>query len=151
MIRLHALAVVCLLAALGCTGNTNGNDLGILEPGCRTPSACYKIGADCPCDRADVNNATCKVCDPLTAVNDTCYCSLGQACTEASLVCVGRAPTTCLGEGARCLPVGGSCATSGGGDPPQLVGTGPGGSLEPRCQYVDDVCCPGVIDMAAPD
>jgi hypothetical protein len=59
------------------------------------------------------------------------------------MVCVGTGPF-CGGIGARCMPKGGSCGSSGG-DPPQLVPTtGVGPALEPHCQYVDDVCCPGV-------
>jgi hypothetical protein len=43
--------------------------------------------------------------------------------------------------------------------PPQLVGAnGDGGALEPRCAFVDDVCCPGAlpdgganVDQSIPD
>jgi hypothetical protein len=141
------LAVTLAIAPGGCSSTNIDSDLGVVEPGCRAASACFKLGADCPCARGDVSSATCRVCDPTTS---TCFCGVGTACIEPDQVCTGRATSLCPGTGARCLPVGHSCA-SGGGDPPQLVGTGPNGTLQPRCQYTDDVCCPGTLDMSVPD
>ena len=64
------------------------------------------------------------------------------ACLETPQACVGRG-VFCGGSGARCLPAGEACTTAGG-DPPQLIPTGgTGPSLEPHCEFVDDVCCPG--------
>jgi hypothetical protein len=64
-------------------------------------------------------------------------------CLETAQACQGRG-MFCGGTGARCLAAGTACSTSGG-DPPQLVpSTGVGPALEPHCQFVDDVCCPGV-------
>jgi hypothetical protein len=66
-------------------------------------------------------------------------------CLEVAQACVGRG-VVCPGSGARCLPSGSMC-TSSGGDPPELVPTGATGpALEPHCQFVDDVCCPGALD-----
>ena len=109
--------------------------------------ALNKLGGGTSDTNLDAGIVSCKVCDPTV---QTCYCALTTQCIEASSVCTGRAITTCLGAGARCLPARSKCSTSGG-DPPQLVGTGANGALEPRCQYVDDVCCPGVFDLGTPD
>jgi len=132
----------------GCTSSTVGTDLGIVEPGCRAPSACYKTGADCRCGRSDVEGG-CKACDP-NAVD--CVCAVGTRCMQAAAVCVGRAPSTCDGVGARCMPVGTTCATPMSGAPPQLVAASSGAALEPHCTFLDDVCCPGVItDLGVAD
>jgi hypothetical protein len=149
---LRARALVPLLVAVaavvagGCSSTTVGTDLGIVEPGCKTPSACYRLGADCPCGRGDVDTV-CKACDPNVQV---CICDTGTACLQSTAVCVGRSATVCSGVGARCLPVGSSCASGMSGAPPQMVGSG--ASLAPRCAFVDDVCCPGVVvDLGASD
>jgi hypothetical protein len=136
-------AMLCLaFCALACSSSTSGTDLGVVEPGCRAPSACYKLGADCACARGDVESS-CRVCDPRT---QDCICPAGSQCRDAATVCVGRAAAVCQGTGARCLPAGASCATAMSGSPPQLVGTGAMGGLEPRCAFVDDVCCPGLTE-----
>ena len=146
---LRAALLACALVA-ACGSSTVGTDLGLVEPGCRAPDDCYKTGVDCACARGDVATACLVVCaTPETG----CICPSGTRCVEAATVCVGRAATTCPGVGARCLPGPmASCATSGG-EPPQLVGTGPGGALEPHCAFTDDVCCPGVeaMDLGVPD
>jgi hypothetical protein len=69
-------------------------------------------------------------------------------CLETPQAFIGRGPV-CNGAGARCLPAGASCtqADMAGSEPPQLVGYSDGGAtLEPRCQFTDDVCCPGTDD-----
>lgn len=146
---LFACSACCALAlGLGCSSSTAGTDLGVVEPGCRAPSGCYKTGADCPCTRGDVD-VTCRVCDPRT---QDCICPAGTQCRDSATVCVGRAASTCPGAGARCLPAGTSCTSAMSSSPPQLVGTGVMGTLEPRCAFVDDVCCPGLIeDLGAVD
>jgi hypothetical protein len=35
-----------------------------------------------------------------------------------------------------------------GGDPPEQVAVA-GPALEPRCAFVDDVCCPGTLPLDA--
>jgi hypothetical protein len=156
MLRAAVAVIGIALLAAACSDSNANTDLGVVEPGCRTPSACWKVGSDCACARGQLGavpgtdmagTTSCMVCDPTV---QTCYCPLTTQCIDSASVCTGRATSTCLGAGARCLPVHSKCTTSGG-NPPQLVGTGPAGALEPRCQYVDDVCCPGTLDMAVPD
>lgn len=157
----HELLFASLLSIAACVGactsSTVGTDLGIVEPGCRAPSACYKTGADCKCNRSDVEG-DCKVCDPN--VKD-CICdpggdrdlgTPGARCLSAAAICVGRSPMTCAGVGARCLPVGMACSTPMSGAPPQLIAASSGAALESHCTYLDDVCCPGtVVDLGATD
>ena len=133
-----------LLPAAGCTATDIGSDLGIVESGCRAPSACYKLGTDCGCARADVLSATpsCRTCDPRI---EPCTCSSANQCLSEANVCVGRQALRCEGVGARCLPAGQSCA-SAGGVPPNQVGSGTSATLEPHCAYTDDVCCPGAVN-----
>ena len=160
-IALSLVVGMCMITYVtGCSSADLGSDFGVVEPGCRTPSGCYTTGVDCPCHRSDVHGSpgilpSCEsACDTSTGI--TCVCNLGNEdegvltrCQEPATVCVGRAATTCEGLGARCLAVGGSCASAEQGTPPNKVGTGLGGTLEARCPYVDDVCCSGTI--AAPD
>lgn len=156
--RLGALVAFSVVFALalglyisGCTTGDIGNDLGLLEPGCRTPSACFVTGTSCDCRYGSVfgTSPSCRACIAVGDVSCTCNADGGntQACIEPEEVCVGRAPSTCDGVGARCLhaSLGQTCAMSGVGDPPDQVATGAGGTLEQRCPYVDDVCCPGTI------
>jgi hypothetical protein len=147
---LRALALVPLLSAVvagGCSSSTTGTDLGIVQPGCKAPSACYRLGADCRCNRSDVDTTVCKACDPNMQV---CICDPGTACLEAAAVCVGRSPMVCSGVGARCLPSGSSCESGMSGVPPQLVGSG--ANLAPHCPFADDKCCPGiVVDLGPSD
>ncbi|HEX4460127.1 MAG TPA: hypothetical protein VIA18_19245 [Polyangia bacterium] len=71
-------------------------------------------------------------------------------CQEPQMLCVGRGPV-CTGGGAHCLPAG-SSDCSADGDPPQLVPVDGQPTLEPRCQYTDDVCCPGTeLDAGIPE
>jgi hypothetical protein len=153
-----SLAAIVVAGVAGCPATTTGTDGGVSSSQCQAPSACWVIGPQCDCVRA--NLAACKVCDPTTT---TCECSAivldggTVECTQPADVCIGRSPTVCPGRGARCLPAGSSCETVPDGgtqnplaSPPQLVakpGTGGDGGappeLEPRCPFVDDVCCPG--------
>jgi hypothetical protein len=152
------LPLIALAAAfglsLGCSSSTLGTDLGIVQPGCRAPSACFLV--DCACNRGDVTATdmgapACRACDPNAQF---CICEndvdLGaaQVCIEAATLCVGKSTLVCSGTGARCLPKGSTCATSGG-DPPQLIANGM--NLEPHCQYADDTCCPGAADLGVSD
>jgi hypothetical protein len=136
------LLLFSLIAA--CSNSDAGTDFGVVEPGCRAPSACYLTGADCSCRRGELETA-CKVCDPNL---QDCICQTGQVCTQGPNVCVGRAITVCGGVGARCLPAGSTCASSGG-IPPTLIGQTDGGTLEAHCAFVDDVCCPGDVNADA--
>jgi hypothetical protein len=140
-------AVLAAMAAgCGSTATTvPGSDAGVILPGCRAPSACYKV--NCPCTRDAIDGELCRACDPRTSPGLTCDCvALESDCLETVQVCVGRGDR-CMGTGARCLPVGSSCMMSGG-VPPQVVSTtvGPadaGPSTETRCPYTDDICCTG--------
>jgi hypothetical protein len=147
------LALLALVGLGACdssttTTTTNMTDAGVVGAGCRAPSACW--AALCPCARASLE-ADCLKCDPAAQPGAVCLCSdyAGSLCLGETQLCVGRAPSVCPGRGARCLPVGQTCS-----DPvvseeaaPQLVPTGAtdGGApmFEPRCAYIDDVCCPG--------
>jgi hypothetical protein len=147
MARLLSIALAAAFGlSLGCSASTLGTDLGIVQPGCRIPSACYVV--DCPCNRGDVygpdggQGGPCKACNPDVQF---CICPLDQMCIEPPTVCVGKSQQLCGGVGARCLPAGASCATGGTGTAPQLIANSANGALlEPHCQYVDDVCCAGV-------
>jgi hypothetical protein len=136
-----ALAVGALVVAAGACGSTiTVPDQGIILTGCTTPAACYTL--DCACSRAGL--ASCVVdamCDdPLDKT--TCRCPAGSQCLETAQACVGKGPP-CSGVGALCVPAGSSC-TSGNGNPPMLVPSDMGTvSLESRCQFTDDTCCPG--------
>jgi hypothetical protein len=142
---LVSLAWLVFSFTSGCTNTALTNDGGQIASGCRYPSACYSLS--CACTQASLAGE-CKVCDPATApASAPCDCKAfdaGYACLEPSQVCVGRAPTVCAGTGARCLPAGATCDTSGG-VPPQRVSvvraTGP--TVEAHCALVDDVCCMG--------
>jgi len=144
---------LAIIQSSGCASTDVGSDLGVVESGCRAPSACYRVGVDCACARADL--VSCRTCDPrveplgCTCTSDVSYPDLAgggfaTSCVSEANVCVGRQAATCDGVGARCLPTGGSCASSGGA-PPNLIGNGLG-ALEPHCAYTDDVCCPGVLN-----
>jgi hypothetical protein len=85
----------------------------------------------------------------VTDSNGICNCpavddmgTLSQ-CLEPSQACVGRG-VFCGGAGALCVPAGASCsASTPGAAPPMLIPTVGMPMLEPHCQFVDDVCCPG--------
>ena len=158
------------LFAVGCTTTTTTTDLSVIPSGCRQPSSCWNTS--CGCLRADVEGGGCMLCDPTRQTTLTCDCTTfdgGAMCSEPAQVCIGRGPV-CLGTGARCLPatrpadagtIPSTCADEGG-DPPQMVPIGGGDDAgpgsEPRCAFVDDVCCPGTIpdggdniDQSIPD
>ncbi len=149
-------AAASLVAAAGACGSSiTVPDQGVIVSGCQFPAACYL--PSCSCSRASLNadydpnmapNA-CRV--PAVCSNPadltTCNCPAGDMslsvggmlvetqCLEPAQVCVGRG-VLCSGPGARCAPAGGGCA---GSDPPMLVPVS-GPSLEPHCQFTDDVC-----------
>jgi hypothetical protein len=155
-----AAAAAALVIAAGACGSTIAvPDQGIVVNGCQAPGQCFL--QTCSCKRTELSSC---VVDPFCSTpsdRTTCNCvpypvdsDLGvptdmgvpTQCLETAQACVGRGDF-CGGAGARCLPVGSSC-TQSGGDPPMLVSTlsmGDGGvpTLEPHCQFVDDVCCPG--------
>ncbi|MEO6952190.1 MAG: hypothetical protein ABI321_10275 [Polyangia bacterium] len=159
-IALSLVVGMCMITYVtGCNSADLGSDFGLVEPGCRTPSGCFTGGVDCPCHRSDVFGSpgilpSCESsCNTSTGIS--CVCNINNkdagvitTCQEAANVCVGRAASTCDGVGARCLAVGGSCSGSDTGAPPNKVGTGLNGTLEARCPYVDDVCCPGTMPAA---
>ncbi|MDB4964478.1 MAG: hypothetical protein JWN44_167 [Myxococcales bacterium] len=145
------LAALALVAGVSACGSTIAvPDQGVIVTGCQKPGLCYRN--DCPCSRATLSTPACvidSVCtDPLDQT--TCNCPVvievdgGNAatsrCLETAQACVGRGPV-CAGVGASCVAPGAGCVS--GGTPPMLV-SGIGATLEPRCQLVDDVCCPGV-------
>jgi hypothetical protein len=151
-----SLAALVVGGVAGCPTTTTGTDAGASTSACTAPSACWLVGPQCDCVRGNLD--ACKVCDPATGA--TCECTrfndggapeAAAVCTQPSSVCIGRSPTVCPGRGARCLPAGSSCAAVPDGgtqnplaSTPQLVPKGDGGvELEPRCPFVDDVCCPG--------
>src|SRR5262249_23950564 len=139
------------ITAEGCGDTTAGADFGVVEPGCRAPSACYKLGS--PCQRGDVDS-TCLVFYPplpLTSFgsnpNPDARPGVVRTCPQAGPA--GRGPV-CAGLNARCVPTGAGC-DSAGATAPQLV-QGAGGALEARCAFVDDQCCPGlVLDFSVSD
>jgi hypothetical protein len=161
----HAFSIVLMGLSLGfgCNPTTTTTDLAVVPPGCRLPSKCWSPSS-CDCTRGSVVGASpgsCLVCDP--ALTDPsiqqCDCSgdLGLVCLEPARLCVGRGPV-CTGTGARCIAhgvdLGVAGCTGASGDPPMMVPIPTDGGLpesEPRCAYVDDVCCPGVLDMSVPD
>lgn len=157
-IALSLVVGMCMITYVtGCSSADLGSDFGVVEPGCRAPSGCFATGVDCPCNRSDVFHAaggvaTCESSCVTAESSRTCVCNIDNLdagiitrCLEPQVVCVGRAATTCDGVGARCLAKGGSCSSTDPGAPPNQVGTGLGGTIEARCAYVDDVCCPGTI------
>ena len=155
-IALSLVVGMCMITYVaGCNSADLGSDFGAVEPGCRAPSGCFSTGIDCACNRSDVfpsagGIAVCESACVTAESSRTCICNLDNLdagvitrCQTPQAVCVGRAATTCEGVGARCLPKGGSCVATDPGSPPNQVGTGLHGSLEARCAYADDVCCPG--------
>ncbi len=146
-------AAMALVAAAGACGSIiQIPDQGVVVLGCRAPAYCYVAGS-CSCTRKDATpGGSCTV--PIVQVNpldpSTWVCPANAVCLETVQACVGRGPV-CDGVGARCLPAGASCRSSGG-DPPQMVGYSDGGAtLEPRCAFTDDVCCPGLEDGGTSD
>lgn len=163
--------VLALVLAAGCGNAINNVDAAIGQAAnCMAPSACYAVDgrgrATCSCRRAEVSQPVsgasgCVLAAviPLGADGGIFECPMGAACLEPAQACVGRAPAICPGAGAYCLPAGSSCAAAAFGDPPDLVGASGGAadagpSTEPRCAFVDDVCCPGMpppIDLGGLD
>lgn len=149
---LAAAATAALLAATGACGSViTIPDQGIIVTGCQLPAQCYR--SDCACARASLSS--CVV--PCTQTNptdpSTCYCmgipmptpqdmntELPVECIETAQACVGRG-VFCGGSGALCQQGGTTC--DGSGVPPQLIPTMGMPSLEPHCQFTDDVCCAG--------
>ena len=145
-----ATAAALVAAAGACGSIISVPDQGIIVTGCQMPSQC--IASDCTCTRA-LTNCTTPCMDTTSGDPSTCFCMsvprptpqdmaarVDTFCLETSMACVGRGPL-CAGTGALCQAVGTAC--NGSGDPPQLVPTMGMPSLEPHCQYSDDVCCPG--------
>jgi hypothetical protein len=144
-------ATAALVAAVGaCGSQITVPDQGVVVVGCQKPNACFR--SDCDCTRAAVTTPACVSPTTCSDMNDpsTCHCQpidpgnemaiITTQCLETAQACVGRG-VFCGGGGARCLAKGSSCASSGG-DPPMLIATS-GPSLEPHCQFTDDVCCGG--------
>jgi hypothetical protein len=136
-----ALAAGALVLAAGACGSSiTVPDQGIILTGCTTPAACYTT--NCGCSRARL--ADCVVQAMCDDQNDksTCRCPEGSQCLEVAQACVGKGPV-CTGFGALCVPPGTACSPNTG-NPPMLVPSDMGTvSLESRCQFADDTCCPG--------
>ncbi len=171
MIRLLFPVAAALALLSGCGVSVIDEDMSTSSPyGCRAPSACY--APNCNCLRASVTTMWpngCLVCDPADPANpmQNCVCNdvddggtpigpTNQQCVEQVELCIGAAATACPGVGARCLPAGSTCDQTGG-DPPAIVqlATEPdgGAGTEQRCNFTDDVCCPGTApppDLAPP-
>jgi hypothetical protein len=146
------------VAAGGCGSTITVPDQGIIVTGCQMPSQCY--ANDCSCKRGDV--AARRIDQPTGCVigtvcsspldDSTCNCptnvikdfdagtTYDSVCLETAQACVGRG-VFCGGSGARCKPANSVC--DGTGDLPMLVPSIGMPSLEPHCQYLDDVCCAG--------
>jgi hypothetical protein len=144
------LAFAALVAAAGACGSTIPvPDQGVIVTGCQMPAKCFL--SDCTCNRSTVKTAQCVIAAVCTNDNDptTCSCpvfdgGLASQCLEEAQACVGRG-VFCGGVGAICVAPGTSCQQSGA-TPPMMVPGATGATLEPHCQFVDDVCCPGVVD-----
>jgi len=145
-----AVAVALASALTACGSTITVPDQGIIVNGCQQPAQCFR--ADCSCTREGVAlGGSCGVACTITTPGDpsTCDClpvtnDLGESiqtqCIETAMACVGRG-VFCGGVGALCKPPGSTC--DGTGDMPQLIPTIGMPMLEPHCQFVDDVCCPG--------
>lgn len=143
-------AVALVVAAGACGSSITVPDQGIIVNGCQQPAQCFR--ADCACTRdAVAAGGSCVVACTLTTPDDpsTCDClpvtndggdSIQTQCIETAQACVGRG-VFCGGNGALCMKPGSTC--DGTGDPPMLIPTFGMPMLEPHCQYVNDVCCPG--------
>ncbi|HEY2748225.1 MAG TPA: hypothetical protein VGL86_26565 [Polyangia bacterium] len=148
---LAVATAAALVAAAGACGSVIAvPDQGVIVTGCQEPGQC--IRADCSCSRS---LAGCVVSCVQTNPTDpsTCYCmgipmptpqdmntQLAVECLEPSMACIGRG-VFCGGVGATCQATGTTC--DGSGDPPQLIPAMGMPALEPHCQFLDDVCCPG--------
>lgn len=159
--RVALFGALLAVAVAGCTPTVTVQDLSVLPPGCRNPSGCWSLS--CACSHAKIGD--CLLCDPTNLSQNptqTCLCGSfdggvpNSVCEEPGQVCVGRAPVTCPGRGARCLHADEltamGCAASGG-VPPDVVTmseTDAGPTLEQRCSFIDDVCCAGSDDGGEP-
>jgi hypothetical protein len=131
------------------TSSTIDLDFGLVLPGCRAPSQCWKT-SECACTFASVNDPnapdSCLVCDPNNAPDGVCTCESDGgpevACFERAQVCVGRGPL-CNGLCVR----GTSNCMDPNAEPPEEVAIGDGGNgdggpgAERHCPYIDDICC----------
>jgi hypothetical protein len=147
-----AAAAALVVAAGACGSTITVPDQGIIVTGCQLPSQCFR--SDCSCVRADVEAGSCNVPTVCTSPldNSTCDCPVNvitnqdlgthfdSVCLETAQACVGRG-TFCGGVGALCKPPGSTC--DGTGDLPMIVPSIGMPTLEPHCQYIGDLCCPG--------
>jgi hypothetical protein len=133
------------------TSSSTLSDFGVVLPGCRAPSACWRD--NCECLFEHVNNLVaddplgCMVCDPARSLNGACDCApdggLEGRCQERAQVCVGAAQVTCDGLCVRKTSMLGCMDPNA--EPPNEVASmvnadgGPG--VERRCPYADDLCC----------
>jgi hypothetical protein len=152
-----AAAAALAVGASACDTTITVPDQGVIVNGCQTPAQCFR--ADCACTRAAVAGS-CVIGCTITTPGDpsTCDClpvpvgdmgaTVDTQCIETAQACVGRG-VFCGGAGALCKsPTSPTC--DGTGDPPMLIPTFGMPILEPHCQYVDDVCCPGITDGGMP-
>lgn len=142
-------ALALVVAGGGCGSSITVPDQGIIVTGCQQPAQCFR--SDCECSRDAISRGDCTVKSVCTDPNDpsTCDCprnfDLGAGgfdsqCIEQAQACVGRG-ILCAGVNARCKPPGSTC--DGTGDLPMLIPTIGMPTLEPHCQFVNDVCCTG--------
>jgi hypothetical protein len=154
---LYAIAALVFVTG-GCGSTISVPDQGIIVTGCQMPAKCYR--SDCSCKFADVDKpvtaAGSCVVDPVCSDpndNSTCNCPTAvvldadagtgydSLCIETAQACVGHG-VFCGGAGALCQRIT-APACDGSGDPPMLIPTIGMPTLEPHCEFVDDVCCPG--------
>lgn len=148
-VALVSAAVAALVGAAGaCGSQISVPDQGVIITGCQPPGYCF--ATTCECSRASVQTGgscvVAPVCGTDPANPSACNCPLGDMgtdsrCVEVAQECVGRGPL--CAQGSTCVPLGTSCGA--GGMPPMVV-PGPGATLESRCQFTDDVCCPAGSD-----
>ena len=146
------LAVSCALvvAAGACGSSITVPDQGVIVTGCQNPPGqCWR--SDCDCTRASIAAGSCVDKPTMDDPNDptTWHCepnndlSVGghdSQCLEQAQACIGRG-VLCTGAGALCKAPGSTC--DGTGDLPMLIPTFGMPMLEPHCQFVNDICCPG--------
>src|SRR5262249_48332989 len=68
---------LCVTLAACDTSSTLDLDFGLVQPGCRAPSQCWRT-TGCACTFASVNDpdapSSCLVCDPKNETDGVCTC-----------------------------------------------------------------------------
>src|SRR5689334_17333383 len=127
------LRLALMLTMASCSTAATLPDFAVNPPGCRFPSACFKLDVDggVLCDPTP--EIVCGSTTDPTGGQNPCanvdlgllVCPEGSVCLEAVQACVGRGPI-CEGVGARCVSGDESCDGTTG-IPPQRAGD------EPHC------------------